>query len=164
MKKPRTITVPIVLDPSFEDAVARAKHELDTAARELLGTFNQRVHVEQTLRPGEDPQNVARDVYDQDQENLATLEAAMKAAQEALTEHCREFTFRSLGFRRWRAMKAEHPSKDKNFAFDIDSIAPALLREASDLSAVEVEEILTSPVWSEGEVTLLVNAAVTVQS
>lgn len=160
-KAPRTIEVPIVFDPAAEDAVARAKLALETRARELLETFVHRVGVQQTLTG--DPE-VARQVYDEDQAELERLQAAVNAAQAALAEGCRVYTFRSLGFRRWRAMKAAHPSKNKDLAFDLDALTPELLREASDLTASEVEEILSSPEWSEGEVLLLVNAAVTVQS
>ena len=160
-KSPRTIQVPIVFDPAAEDAVARAKHALETSAQELLSTFTNRVAVRQTLTGAEDS---ARQVYDEDQAELERLQGAVDAAQAALVEVCRVYEFRSLGFRRWRAMKAAHPSKNKDLAFDLDALVPELLREASDLTASEVEEILSSPEWSEGEVLLLVNAAVTVQS
>ena len=160
-KSPRTIQVPIVFDPTAEDAVARAKLALETRAKELLETFVHRVAMQQTLTGDAE---AARQVYDEDQAELERLKAGVDAAQAALAEVCRVYEFRSLGFRRWRAMKADHPSKNKDLAFDLDALTPELLREASDLSAGEVEEILSSPEWSEGEVLLLVNAAVTVQS
>ena len=161
-KKPRTIEVPIVFDPAAEDAVARAKHAVEVRSRELLETFNQRVAVETALNP--DEENTAHRVYEEDQATLGELTEALKAAQEALAAHTRVYTFRSLGFRAWRALKSAHPSKNKDEVFDLDSITPALLREAGQLTADQVEEILSDPKWSEGEVFLLVSGAVTVQS
>lgn len=163
-KTPRTLTVPIVLDQDLENAVLAAKAELDQTAENLLSTFTRRVTVRAALEPDID---AARAVYADDEEKLAGLTAALDAANEALKAGVREYTFRPLGWKAWRALKAAHPSKDKDYAFDVDSIAPQLLREASfepKLSAADVEDILTSDEWSEGEVILLINAAVTVQS
>lgn len=163
-KTPRTVTVPIVLDPAAEKAVLDAKNALNVTAQELLETFSQRVAVRAALEPDAD---AARAVYDEDQEKLAELTAALDNAQAVLTASVREYAFRPLGWKAWRALKAAHPSKDKDYAFDVDSIAPTLLRDASHepkLSAADVEDILTSDEWSEGEVILLINAAVTVQS
>lgn len=163
-KTPRSITVPIVLNPDLEKAVLDARSELDQTAENLLTTFTRRVAVQAALEPDID---AAHAVYAEDEAKLAELTAVLDAANEALNSGVREYTFRPLGWAAWRALKAAHPSKDKDYAFDIDSIAPTLLREASltpKLSAANVEDILTSDEWSEGEVILLINAAVTVQS
>lgn len=163
-KTPRTVTVPIVLDPSAERAVLDAKNALSVTAQELLETFNRRVTVRAALDPEAD---AAHAVYEEDEAKLAELSATLDAANEALKANVREYSFRPLGWKAWRALKATHPSKDKDYAFDVDAIAPQLLREASHepkLSAADVEDILTSPDWSEGDVILLINAAVTVQS
>ena len=163
-KTPRTVTVPIVLDPAAEKAVLDAKTTLSVTSQELLETFNRRVAVQATLAPESD---AAHAVYEEDEAKLAELSAALDAANEALEANVRRYSFRPLGWKAWRALKAAHPSKDKDYAFDVDSIAPQLLREASHepkLSAADVEDIMTSPDWSEGEVILLINAAVTVQS
>ncbi|MBO9555611.1 hypothetical protein [Cellulomonas sp.] len=163
-KKPRTVSVPIVTDPAIEQAVLDAKRTLDARSQTLLETFNARVRQHQTMHPDADAPQA---VYDADMAELADLEAAYTKAQAALNEHATVYSFRPLGFKAWRALKAAHPSKNKDELFDLDSIAAPLLRDASyepRLSAAQVEDILTSDAWSEGEVSLLIGAAVTVQS
>ncbi len=163
-KTPRTLTVPIVLDPALEKAVLDAKAALNATTENLLSTFTRRVAVRAALEPDTD---AAHAVYADDEAQLADLTAALTAANEALTAGVREYAFRPIGWKAWRALKAAHPSKDKDYAFDVDSLAPQILRDASyepKFSAADVEDILTSDEWSEGEVILLINAAVTVQS
>lgn len=165
-KTPRIVSVPIVLDPAAQEAAEQAKHTLDQEAARLLADFPKRVDLEQAVT-GEDRQTVARRLYEQDKARLAQLEDEFAQAQEKLREATRFYSFRPLGWKAWRELKAKHPSKEPKYAFDVDAIAPTLLRLASHeprLSAEQVEEILTSPDWSEGEVALLVNAAVGAQS
>lgn len=166
-KKPRTIEVPICLDQDVEQAALAARRDLDTTAQQLLETFNARVRVAQTLSPDDDAETVARRIYDEDEARLADLKAAAEVAEADLRDACQTFTFQSIGFKAWRALKAAHPSKNKDLIFDVDALAPALLRDASvdpKLSAGQVEDLLNSPDWSEGEINLLIGAAVAVQS
>lgn len=166
-KKPRTIDVPICLDQDVETAARAAQHALEVTAQRLLETFRGRFAQAQALRPDEDAADVAQSVFDEDQATLAALEQEKDAAQEALRDACRVYRFQSIGWKAWRAMKAAHPSKDKDLIFDLDTLAPALLRDASlepKLTAAAVEDILESGAWSEGEINLLLNAAITVQS
>lgn len=166
-KKPRIIEIPIVMDPAAEDGVVRAKAALDQRARTLLETFPSRVAQQTLLHPEASPEQVAQDVVDADEADLDALKADLTAAQEALAAASQTFTFRAIGYRAWRALMAAHPSKNKDLRFDVDSIAAPLLRDASAspaLSAVAVEELLSSPDWSAGEIDMLINAAITVQS
>lgn len=165
-KQPRILGVPIVLDPLVLEQANVAKENLDNTSGELLSTFLSRRDQKAALE-GIEPDEAAKALYAEDQAELERLKGELAAAQEALREATRIYQFRSLGYRAWRALKAAHPSKDKGLAFDEDSIAPTLLREASydpKMSAEMVEEILTSPDWSEGEVHLLLRTAVGAQS
>jgi hypothetical protein len=162
-KQPRIVRVPVPMDPDVERVAQEARNALEDRAQELLTTFNHRATVHAATE-GMEFRDAAKAVYEADQAELKTLEGEFKAAQAALREGCREFTFRPLGFKRWRELKAEYPSKDKDLAFDLDAMAPALLREAGGLTAAEVDEILTDPAWSEGEVLLLLTSAVSAQS
>lgn len=166
-KKPRIIEIPIVMDPAAEDAVVRAKGALDQRARVLLETFPSRVAQQTVLHPDVPAEQVAQDVVDADEADLDALKTELVAAQEALAAVSKTFTFRAIGYRAWRALMAAHPSKNKDLRFDVDSIAAPLLRDASAdpaLSSFEVEELLSSPDWSAGEIDMLINAAITVQS
>lgn len=166
-KKPRIIEVPIVLDPSAEDDVVRAKATLDQTAKTLLESFPARVAQQVALHPDTPYEQVAQSVVDGDEKDLDELKDRVTAAQEVLAGVSKTYTFRSIGWKAWRALMAAHPSKDKNLRFDIDSIAAPLLRDAAydpPLSAAAVDEILSSPEWSAGEIELLINAAIAVQS
>jgi|GEM_PF-3435321 len=166
-KKPRIQEAPIILDPAAADAVNAAQNALETTAENLLKSFVDRVAAAQVLRPDEDPTTVAQDIYQEDQDALADLQTTLDTARAALEEAAIRYTFRPLGFKVWRAMKANHPSKDKDLAFDYDSIVPDLLKHASyepKLSAGDVEDILESPDWAESEVNLLVTAALLAQA
>lgn len=159
-KKPRTVTVPIAFDPALEKAVVDARNTLDQEAQRLLQTFNARVSVEAALDSEGDP---ARRVYDDDQKALAALQDDVKSAEEALTKGSQAYTFQSIGWRAWKALKAHHT---KNKEIDEDALLPDILRDASvdpKLSNADVEDLLTDPAWSEGEITLLYQAAVSVQ-
>lgn len=165
-KKPQTVTIPIVTDPDAVTALQQAKAALDGTSKSLLESFVDRAAQEASLT-GEDVLDARKRLYDEDVATLENLKAAVKTAEEAVLAASETFTFRSIGYKAWRAMKAAHPSKKDGYAFDEDSIAASLLRDASHeprLSAERVEEILTSPDWSEGEVHLLLQAAVAAQS
>lgn len=166
-KTPRTVTVPVVLDPDVEKAVLDARNALNTTTQELLETFIRRAAVRAAVDPDVDEHDAARAVYEEDEAKLAELSAALDAANTALAAVTRNYTFRPLGWKAWRALKKAHPSKDKDYEFDVDSIAPELLRHASHepkLSAADVEDLLESPDFSEGEIILLLNGAIAVQS
>ncbi len=159
-KKPRTVTVPITLDPDLENAVTTARTTLDREAQRLLETFNARVAVEAAVNPEGEP---ARRVYDQDLETLADLEQAVEDAEAALVAGCRQYTFQSIGYTAWKALKALHT---KNKEIDDEALLPDILRDASvdpKLSNTAVEDLLNDPAWSEGEIALLYQAAVSVQ-
>lgn len=164
-KQPPVTGVPIVFDYTVLDAADTARQNLDERSQELLRTFVDRCNVEAALT--QDPLEEVRErVRGEDEAELEALKKAWQDAQDALVEVTRVYQFRSLGYKAWRALKAAHPSKDPELAFDEDSIAPTLLREASHdpkLTAEMVEEILSSPDWSEGEVRLLLRAATGVQ-
>lgn len=165
-KKHPLAGAPIVLDFEVLAECEAAKQNLDTQSQHLLETFTLRVDAEVVIT-GEDRQVVARRIYEEDKATLEALQAAFTDAQTRLGAATRVYQFRPLGYRAWRALQAAHPSKDPKSAFDEDSIAATLLREASfdpKLSAEMVEEILTSEDWSAGEVRLLLDAAVRAQS
>lgn len=167
MKEPRTVKALIMTDPVLEAAVKDAQTELDRSAHTLLSTFPQRVSVEQAKRSHEDPEVVAQAVYEDDQAALEALKGDLLAAQEALVPTIRTFTFRPIGWKAWRALTSAHPAKGKPGEWDVDAVAPVLLRDASHeprLTATEVEDILSSPDWSAGEVHQLIEAAVAAQS
>lgn len=167
MSKAHPLTgAPIVLDFEALAECQAAQQNIERQSRHLLETFTLRVDAEVVVT-GEDRQVVARRIHAEDASSLEELKAKFEAAQTRLAAATRVYQFRSLGFRAWRALKAAHPSKDPKLAFDEDSLAPTLLREASydpKLSAEMVEEILTSPDWSEGQVALLLDAAYRAQS
>lgn len=166
-KKPRIIEVPIVMDPSVEDDVVRAKATLDQTARTLLESFPARVAQQVALHPDTPYEQVAQSVVDADEADLDDLKDRVAKAQAALAEVSATYTFRAIGYKAWRALIAAHPAKDKNLRFDIESIAAPLLRDAAydpPLSAAAVEDLLSSPAWSAGEIELLINAAIAVQS
>lgn len=165
-KQPQTSSIPIVTDPALVDAYTSARQELDDTAERLLRTFVDRAAMEAAVS-GKDLLEERKRLRDADADLLTELNEKVEASQAALRAASTVYTFRSIGYKAWRAMKAAHKSTDPAYAFDQDSIAPTLLREASSdpkLSAEMVEEILTSPDWSEGEVELLLRAAVAAQS
>lgn len=164
MKKPRLVTVPITTDPDLEAAVHTARQELDSTAENLLRTFPDRVCIETTVNPEGHP---GERVYAEDQAKLEALEKTLHEAQGALKECVREYVFRPIGWKSWRALKAKYPSKDKDYQFDVDAITPELLKYASHeprLSAGDVEDLLESEDWSEGEIMLLVQGAAAAQT
>lgn len=166
VKKPPVAGAPICLDHTTVAEAEAARQTLQERSMYLLETFIKRADNEAAVT-GEDLHEVRKRLYEQDQTELEDLAQKAKDTQTALAAATRIYTFRSLGYKAWRAMKNAHPSKSPEKAFDEDSIAATLLREASldpKLSAEMVEEILTSPDWSEGEVRLLLDAAVRAQS
>lgn len=165
-KAPRLVTVPVILDPSLEGAVQSAQSRLNDRAQQLLETFQARVQREQVVT-GLDPVEVAQTVTAADEAELTALREDYQAAAEAQLAAVQPYTFRPLGWKAWRALKAAHPSKDKNLAFDLDSLVPDLLHLASHdpkLSKGQVEDLLDSDQWSEGEIMLLINGALAAQS
>lgn len=166
IKKAPIQGAPICFDYDLLATAEAAQRTLDERSQELLRTFVDRCNVAAAMSE-EDIKDVRARVREEDAEELEALKKAWQEAQDALAGVTRIYQFRSLGYKAWRALKAAHPSKDPELAFDEDSIAPTLLREASHdpkLTAEMVEEILSSPDWSEGEVRLLLRAAVGAQS
>jgi len=165
-KSPRIHKCPVVLDPDAADAVIDARSKLESKTEALLKTFIDRVAIAQARQPGDDPQAVAEALYQDDEADLAALRAEVDTAEKALTGATTWYTFRPLGWKAWRALKAAHSSKNKDEEFDVDSIAPTLLKEASldpKLSAGDVEDILESDQWAESEVWMLISTAVAAQ-
>ncbi|MCR6649703.1 MAG: hypothetical protein NVV70_16790 [Cellulomonas sp.] len=165
-KAPRLISVPVILDPSLEAAMFSAQSRLNDRAKQLLESFQARVQREQIVT-GLDPVDVAQTVTEADEAELNDLRAEYEAAASAVTDAVQTYTFRPLGWKAWRALKKAHPSKDKTLQFDVDSITPDLLHLAShdpQLSKGQVEDLLESADWSEGEINMLVNGAVQAQS
>jgi len=154
---------------SKEGAAIEARQRLESRAEELLNTAAKRIEVAQ-VTAGDDPdaRKAAADaVVAADEAELEALAAASREADEALGATVQTYTFRPLGWKAWRALIAKHPPKDKTHRFDLDSIAPTILRLASyepRLSAEQVEELLESDSFSEGEIDLLLNAAIAAQT
>lgn len=165
-KKPRLIEVPICLDATLEDTVAAAKIALDHTAHQLLESFTARVRQQQALHSGIPADDVAAQVAAADEADLEALKAQVDHANQALTDGCQVYSFRPLGWKAWKALKAAYPSKDKDLLFDVDAMTPTILRDASHepkMSAAVVEDMLNDPAWSAGEIEMLVNAAIRVQ-
>jgi len=166
-KTPRVVEVPICLDPSKEDALTRAKAALEQTAQTLLESFTARVLREQSLHPDLERHEAAQAVTDADEADLAVLKTAVQEANDDLVAACRVYRFGPLGWKAWRALMRAHPSKNKDEAFDVDTLAPTLLRDASldpKLTAEMVDELLTDPSYSAGEINLLINSAIAAQS
>lgn len=156
----------VVFDPLVLADLELAQRALEATEARLLTTFLGRAEVRAAAN-GVPLDQARREVFEEDRSTLAELAAECDVTRDRLADVTRVYRFRSLGFKAWRALRAAHPSRDPGLAFDEESIAPTLLREASlepRLSAAMVEEILTSPDWSEGEVRLLLSAAVRAQS
>lgn len=165
-KQPRIQKCPVVLDPDRADAALTARDQLNAQAESLLKSFPARVQAEILRRPHDDPQDVGDAVYQEDQAKLEALQAAVSTADESLNEYTTWYSFRPLGWKAWRALKKAHPSKNKDEEFDVDTLAPVLLKEASyepKLSAGDVEDLLESDQWAESEIWMLITAAVTAQ-
>ena len=73
-----------------------------------------------------------------------------------------ELKYQALSAKEYDELVAAHPPKpkdrDKGFAFDVDSFAPALIAAVAlspRLSIEQATDLYTSPEWSGGEVTTL---------
>lgn len=114
--KPRIDTVPIVIDGNLGAQLDEARAALRVAQRE--------------------------DTLD----GSATADAQAEVDRlEALAEDAtRDFTVRSIGYRRWRELVENHPSGDEGRTWDPETFIPAVLLEACDQFATEkdVEQAL----------------------
>jgi hypothetical protein len=165
-KAPRLVTVPVILDPSLEGAVRSAESRLNDRAQQLLDSFHKRADRHAAVT-GLGPEEAAQAITEQDEAELNGLRAVYEDASKALNDAVQAYSFRPLGWKAWRALKAAHPTKEKDRLFDVDSLIPELLHLASHepkLSRGAVDDLLESPDWSEGEITLLVNGALAAQS
>ena len=183
-KKPRITHVDVVMDTEAADAFAAAQAEYDRLESTLRTTRPQRLaEARNALAPTSSPEEytqAASGVLAADDERLAEAQAVLDAAGADLDAATQRFKFRGLGRKRWEDLKAEHPPTEQDHAnareasgnedtvaeYSVDSLAPALIAEASvspRLSAEEVDVMFNGDDWNTPEIASLFQTALLAQ-
>lgn len=183
-KKPRLVTIGIVMDPDAEVAYLEARHALDTATEMLLKTYPDRVK-RAMLLDGVDVDDIearkaiAERVIAEDTAELTEFQDAAEAAVKALEEATQQYKFRSLGRKTFRDLVRKHPATDDDHElaqqergsdakaqWNEDGLARELLHLASvspSLTVEKVDEMFDGSNWNDTELLLLKTAALGAQ-
>lgn len=181
-KKPRIVSVSIVLDDDVADAYEQAVRALHAKEQELLASRARRVAAARSAtRDLDDQADALNLVVMEDEKVLEGLRQAVDAAREALEAETQVFKFRALGRAAWEALKAAHPAHeddheavreatgkdDARAEYHADSLAPALIAAACvspRLTEEYVQEhIINGDAWNDTEITTLFQHALIAQ-
>lgn len=179
-KNARLITVPMVMDPSFETAYLTARHELDEASQRLLATAGDRIRAARAGAVTDEEAVVAANgVAVGDGAVLAQFEARVEAAKAELDEHTQPFKFRALGRKTFKALYADHPPKQEDLdewkasgeegepPYNEDGFARELIVRSCvtpSLTATQVDAMFDGEDWNAAELGLLFVAAQHIQT
>jgi len=184
-KKPRITWVDVILDGEVADAYDVAEKDLLAAEERLSASRPRRLAAARNALPtGATPEEqaaAAAAVVAADDLEVDALREARDAAAEALALATRRYKFRALGRARWESLKAEHPpqesdhedvreasgKKDAEAEYHFDTLAPALIQEASispRLSEEDVDEIFNGGDWNGPEIVALWQTALVAQA
>ncbi|WP_169165095.1 hypothetical protein [Cellulomonas taurus] len=171
-KKFRPVRVPIVLDPDVEEEYLKARTELEQTAEQLLSTASSRIRQARELAGDDEDARTAagQAVVDEDTAQIARLTEAVAAADLALKDVTRQFMFRPLGRKAWKALVAANPPTEESHAvwaaegnegtapWDEDGMARDLIAAACvspKMTRDEVEHLFDDGDYSQGEIGLL---------
>lgn len=190
-KKPRLVTIGIVMDPAVEVAYLEARHALDAATEMLLKTYPDRVK-RAMLLDGVDVDDtearkaIAERVIDEDTAELTKYQDAAEAAVKALEAATQQYKFRSLGRKTFRDLVRKHPATDEDHElaqrtdrcsgcggpvdakaqWNDEGLSRELLHLASvspSLTVEKVDEMFDGSNWNDTELLLLKTAALGAQ-
>lgn len=183
-KKPRIVSVDVVMDDEVADNYDKALRAFQTKERQLLESRPRRIAAVRagfTASTTPEEQALAQaQVIQADDLELDALRAALDEAAEALDAVTVWYKFRALGRNAWEALKAKHPAteedhqasreatgKDDDTAqWHFQTLAPELVEKACvspKLSADDVDEIFNGENWNDQEISRLFTAALTPQ-
>lgn len=179
-KTARLFTVPIVMDPSFENTYLELRQELDDTAQRLLGTAGDRIRAARanTATP-EEATAAGNALAAEDHAVLSEIQARLEAASKDLDKYTQGYKFRALGRKTFKQLYADNPPTDEDRAqwaadgeegeppYNEDGFARDLIQRACVspvLSKADVDEMFDGEDWNPTELGMLFVGAQHIQT